>query len=552
MDKFGKRYLSHKEFSDYAKELDLLGNHMSEGLLEFLERRAIINPVARLRFPEEIARRSHLERHPTACVPNPIEPPDSARMSAARQLQQQIFFARWRRAFALEGRLHPLDDLSADHASFVTTTFDQASFVPWKNFSSTIETSNGKTVGDGGENTRTFYHYWQAFALAAFMRSGASVLYDHADKALSDALWQSEIPPDSRANTRITINIDGQHELTNIMQRAHLFDTIARFADYTQIALQKYADSVDRETRELPGELWQAHKDRCREIAKSTTKNAHLTPDEILEFARFQCAQWQSASRRGQAKLAEAYKRNIHCTLELYGHLTECSFEEVTEKVGRVGGSFAPILKTIFPDWLDEQRGAVEESLANWVVPATSGLGTTYLVSREDVSEFCRWLESKELYQLYWHFRRLLDLQAQDSPEVRTANASEAVSFANTIELLANTVIEELGQSARQPHLTLMSKLYVIVKKRAAHLEPMLIQHKKLTRTARGTLDQCLTAIDAVTTGGDEAPVVRAFLKLVAIRNEGSHLGLVHLNRKAIYATLSALSLASLLIWKLR
>ncbi len=49
--RFGRRYISDKEFLDYARDLDLFTDQPSQRLLEFLERHGILTPVARIRFP---------------------------------------------------------------------------------------------------------------------------------------------------------------------------------------------------------------------------------------------------------------------------------------------------------------------------------------------------------------------------------------------------------------------------------------------------------------------------------------------------------------------
>jgi hypothetical protein len=46
--------------------------------------------------------------------------------------------------------------------------------------------------------------------------------------------------------------------------------------------------------------------------------------------------------------------------------------------------------------------------------------------------------------------------------------------------------------------------------------------------------------------------VLRALLSLLAIRNEGAHLGLRHFDHVKVIEMIGILSLASLMIWKAR
>ena len=45
-NRFGHRFIPHKQFLGYARDLDLFTDQPSPRFLEFLERRGILNPVA--------------------------------------------------------------------------------------------------------------------------------------------------------------------------------------------------------------------------------------------------------------------------------------------------------------------------------------------------------------------------------------------------------------------------------------------------------------------------------------------------------------------------
>ena len=89
-NRFGKRYISDKEFLDYAWDVDLFTDHPPRRVLEFRERHGILSPVASIRFPAEIARRWHKDNYPAETVPDPIEA-DTPRLAAACSLYDQIF-----------------------------------------------------------------------------------------------------------------------------------------------------------------------------------------------------------------------------------------------------------------------------------------------------------------------------------------------------------------------------------------------------------------------------------------------------------------------------
>ncbi|MBK9130030.1 MAG: hypothetical protein IPM20_00095 [Gammaproteobacteria bacterium] len=132
-NQFGRRYITHKELLDYAKDLGLFTDHPPDRLPEFLERNGLLNPVARIRFPPEIVRRWYKELHPGADVPDPIEG-DSPRSEAASALYDQVFSNCWGRPDIYGESDHPLDAINPEHESFVQIRFDPAHFVPWEDF----------------------------------------------------------------------------------------------------------------------------------------------------------------------------------------------------------------------------------------------------------------------------------------------------------------------------------------------------------------------------------------------------------------------------------
>ncbi len=548
-NRFGKRYITDKEFLDYAWDTGLFTDHPSRGFLQFLEARGILNPVARIRFPPECVRRWYLERYPSEIASGPVEG-DTPRLQAASDLYNLVFNNVWQDAHGSGEGAHPLDEIAPDHAPFIQTVFTPQSFVPWDQFQIAIALRDGEEIHDGGTYSRTLYHYWQIFPLASFMRSGVTILYDLADEALARDLWELNISKDVRQGSYRKFNLEARHELKRINDHTRLFEAVAYFQACSHNALQRYFHNVDRLTGRLPYQLDRQYRARERQIARETLTRFSLQPAEILDFVKVQAELWCAVEHRSPPKVAAEYKRNIDTTIDLYRHVSRKKTDTIISEVGRAGGYFKPILKVIFPDWLEEQRAVAERSLRRWIVPSTALLPPPYAVSEQDVSDFCDWLEQHGLYQLYWHFKRLLDLGLSDAPITETAVASEVVSYANTAELLANAILEDRGHPPRGK--TLGPKVKLIITAR----DPMLLQRFQrfigLTDTRNSTLNRRLAQIDLIKQGGALAVVLRVLLKLIVIRNEGSHLGLQDLDRKAMYQLLEALVQATFFMWALR
>ena len=115
---------------------------------------------------------------------------------------------------------------------------------------------------------------------------------------------------------------------------------------------------------------------------------------------------------------------------------------------------------------------------------------------------------------------------------------------------MVNAIIQARGRSPRGH--TLAPKVRDILSPHVPQLAQLLLDFKGLTNTNKSTLKRRLAQIDRIKQGGLHAPVLRVLLKLIVIRNEGSHLGLAVFNRAEIYPLLEALVQSSLILWKVR
>src|SRR5262245_35991493 len=173
-DFFGQRYLSQPKLIEYAKHLGLRGWRLDE-VLELAERFGIVTPIARIRFPDSVARRWFRDRFPGYEVTGTVEP-DGELLAASDDLEDVLSRDLMPRVEHPGNREHPLDDLLPEFRRFVTTEFTPSTFVPWSSLRAPVPIGNAHDVGC--EQVYSYYHSWQALELAAFVRSGLSVLYD--------------------------------------------------------------------------------------------------------------------------------------------------------------------------------------------------------------------------------------------------------------------------------------------------------------------------------------------------------------------------------------
>jgi hypothetical protein len=538
-NRFGKRFISDKELLGYAQDLDLFAGHPPSTLPEFLERSGVLMPVARIQFPPEVARRWNKDRYPSETVPDPIEG-DTACLKAASELHNAIWFNQWTRADIYGERPHPLDKVPRAYKPFVRKKFRTKDFVPWANLRAVVAHRDGNAIHDSANSVRTCYHYWQVFALASFLRSGVTILYDLEDDALFEQLHRLRSPDKIDGKVRVTFNLEARHELNSIKRNAASFDAVAYFVAYRQNALQKHLPHRNPQSGKLPAASSRAYWRREREIARETLQRFALKPQQILDFIKFQCSLWSTATQRGPARVADEYRRNIDATIDVYRLTSRKPYSHVVAAVGR-GMYHQPILKVMFPDWREEQRDLAERSLVHWIVPTLSALPPPFAVSESDITDFCDWIEKQGLIQLYWHFKRLEDLGFSDGPIARSALAAEVVSLANTAELVSNAILSERGRTVREIG-GLADKVKAIVAPHSSRLAQLLDVWSRLAKTdSQKSLRHQLSVINRLKRGGALSPALRIFLKVRVIRNEGTHLGLNGFDRQGVYRLLEAL-----------
>lgn len=539
-NKFGKRYIRLRELRDYAVDLDLCPQPPGDGLMEFLERHALLTPVCRIDMPPEIQRRFAQENHPGWSVPQPVEP-NGARLDSATDLMNKVNHNRWADAHFFGESVHVLDAPAPKHAPFIQTDFPRDSFTPWQDRRVHIyDTDSGPLYSNTEQDTPAFYHYWQIFWLAAILRSGIHVYYPLDDRELERQLRLGELSTEEvRARTRQSLNFEAYRELRELREyRAH-FEAVGYFAAYTHSAFQPYARNHDEHGR-IPKQDWQRYLRRERAIARETLSASGLDEAGMIAFIGQQCEWWDNAGRVGPAAVAEEYKRNINSSIGFLRAATGIDAQAIVDAVGRRTGHVKPTLEVILPDWSEEQRDLTIRSLEGWADKELAALPAPFPVTETELNEFCDWLEDRGLFQYYWHFRRLVDLQRRDDPVHRAASTAEVVGFATLCEMIANEVMKDRGltPSGKVPRgQTLAPKLREIFDSRGpVNLKENLLNRnnpkqkthfKHLASTSKQSLPQRLSQIARIKAGGAYSPVLRTLLSFMVIRNEGAHLGLL-------------------------
>lgn len=549
-NRFGKRFIRIDELRNYAVDLNLSTHPPCKNFMEFAEREGLLTPVCRIQLPPEIPRRFAREEDTSRNIAGPVEP-DGQRLDAAEELLNSINMNKWAMPHVYGEAAHPCDEPKEDQAQFIQSDFSIDTFVSWENRRVPLyETASGPVLSSE-RDMPSFYHYWQVFWLAAILRSGIHVYYPLDDEALFTEIWQSGISSDALSGrTSQYHNLEAYRELQELRQFETHFEAVGYYKAYSHNALQNYAMDRD-EAGKIPPRQWRDYLSREAEIARDSLDRSGLSTSDIVEFIGKQCEWWGNACRVGPPAVAEEYKRNIGETINLLRNGYRINPQRIIDQVGRRTGHFKPTLRVIFPDWAEEQRELTTRSLKHWRDSEMASLPPPFPFSDRELEEFCDWLESKGLYQYYWHFRRLMDVERRDDPIHRSASTSEVVGFATLCEMIINEVLKEHGRAPRGK--TLVPKLEMLFNSSGpANLTQFLSRYKNLRSTNNQSLPRRLAQIARIKSHRAISPVIRIMLSFIVIRNEGAHLGLLRFDHAKVIDMMRILSLASLMIWKAR
>lgn len=550
-NRFGRRFIKPKELLDYAKDLGLT---LPAGIhLEFLEKEGLLEPICRVRYPAPIVRRlakEERDRHPSEEIIEPIELDDDVVRPAA-ELHGELCFPTWNMPYHFGEKEHILDALAPDHATFIQTEFSSSTFVAWDDLKVWTFRINGSNLYGGDRFYPTYYHGWQVFILQAYLRSCAKIFYPVNDDEVAKAISNWDVSNEEvRSRIKLNINLEARHELNDIKQHSDYFDAVNYFEAYRHNAFELFREHIDDDGR-LSQQHWNQYRKRQGEIAKTALEKYCVTPDEVIDFIATQCKWWNDASHRGLPILADEWKRHIGITLDCHHAATNSNFDEIVDQVGRVTGHQEPTLRVIFPSWLLEQRELVQRSMEHWLAVDLSNLSPPFELQNNDIGEFCDWLEAKGLYQFYWCYRRFVDAGGRDDPIQRSATSADASSFANLVEMIANAVLVERGKKVPRGD-TLVPKLREIFGPNGPEdFNSHFTKHRELMKTVKQSLQQRLSQIARIKkSGGNHVEILKALLSLVAIRNEGTHIGLLSFDHAEQRNLLRLMSIASFAIWK--
>jgi len=508
---FGERFLTANQFLDYAYTLRILDNQHNRGLLEFLDKEGILQPVCELDIPPEVVRARFEELHPESKDPAlPITAAEDVQ-EAAHELLLALDLGMW----LTNGTDHPLERPEERHEPFIRWRKAHP-YAPWSRLRVPIGRGHHGPLYVDKALDWIFYRHWQVLVFASALNMHAVSYCNLLDRDVVKDAYRGEVPRDRR---RSSIRITGAHAVQRHKRQESAWEGLSAFLYERQRVLQGAGWTTDAEGfNRIEGTALEALVRNEATAAITTWSNAGLTSESSIAFIRMLCASWTEWRQLDRSLLMAEHKRNIAQAVQWHQMATGESLESVTASVGRATEDFTPALDIIFPDWLKEQRAVTSSFLTKSLKEDEPSWTTVAATALSDVDEFLDWLEAASLLSVYWHLDTAKELWLRTDPEALAGFDRELRSFGSTCEQVINAL-----DSGDPKQLRLkVTCIWLAVPK----VEGALGKHRDIATKpfSSGELSRKEAEIAAISDGGNYAFLVRLLLRMIVLRHQGTHL----------------------------
>ena len=337
------RHLTAKTFLDEAKKLRVIRGHLDQGVLERLEKQRSLIPHVRIRYPEPIERRWFAEAHSSMSISGIIEP-DGKRWDAACALENARQRVRW--ASDPTQNPHVPDDPEERFRQFIEEPVEKQ-FIPWRDYRVSLHADGDEPLYTS-ETVVTFYTSWQVLQFAEVADMGVRIFMNLEDvKGFPEAKELLAAPR--------SVSVYPIRALRGFAEHQSALDAIVWFAEEAHLG-ELFATGVSGGRRLLTEEERDEIMRTRLHAADQAQKRYAVGVSELLDANRFLFERWSEWDDDGRPLIADAYKSVAAQGVRLACLAEGIEVDEYRERVGRVGGYFAPIMDVMWPDWEKQQR----------------------------------------------------------------------------------------------------------------------------------------------------------------------------------------------------
>lgn len=211
------------------------------------------------------------------------------------------------------------------------------------------------------------------------------------------------------------------------------------------------------------------HRDERKRAALSGLEHYGVCKDALVEACRFLSGRWGVWDSEGRSIICQAYKIYLAAAVRLLQNGYEMQLEDIIASVGHQGNHSTPTLRTIWPDWANEQKQRVIRTLR-----PTSNDQEIGTLSVDEICEFANFLE-REFQDAVFLRLESFERYAFENEEVSMAGM---ISDIQGMAVAVEHCIRAMGGSKSQLFL-MFRQLWT-----DPCVSPLLTRHKKLAEHA--------------------------------------------------------------------
>jgi hypothetical protein len=318
MSGYGRRYLTVREFSSYCSQLNVkLGPFDRE--LELYEREGLLFPVARVVKPCEYIIRceSRFDGQHEAFEQDVSEWDELERLltSIPPHLNNTTYSNLW----------HPFDQEFERKNRFLLRP-SHGDFEPWDSFRVEIESP---TIGNYKvSSVQHYYHYWQVYQVHQIQKR-YPVFAKYA--------WNIQNLSEEARKQISFLKPQDSDPVATLYGRAEYFDALSFYIELHHAEEQRAfapVPTIDG-LKQLSDEQLRDYQSRLGNHARFVLQRYGLTVEELYQFLVYVLNLHTEYQRDERIKLADKLEQDILYLTRFIVDLTNQSFDEIEEKVGR-------------------------------------------------------------------------------------------------------------------------------------------------------------------------------------------------------------------------
>lgn len=524
------RYLTSRDFARLCKDLRLDGSGGGEGFLEYLAEIGLVEPRWTIDLSDDVARHFAAVQNPERISERHSISSDMSLLEPTWELMKEI--DRWHDSYWDDWpTAHPLDRGPTQRSPFVV-----AGYRPERQ--AVLGQAEGRDYV--GSTTTHYYASWQIFLLAAISYGFIRVTFD-PERRRKTGREDGPLDPLLGASPCVQYTSLGLRDFLQIKRREAWFDCVGAFQARSNRERRRW--SMGQPGARVRDDEWHQSYIREIQISRQELQRHGLTPDGLIEFAKFMCELWDEHQRAGSIFMEGECRAFLGRCGQMWRLATGLSWDSFVAAVGRATGHFKPTIKVIFPDWQDDIAESINRSLKSTVQRLQAESDVVALIGNiapNATDDMVKWLVNNGLTSIYWIHKGLTEARFDRRFDFDSGHRFNLQSFALFIEHFIR---------AATPAATTTNKLEALLDELWKGTPVLHGVQEKSALIQLKDYEVGLAAIDAAAAKYGYSSTTVRMLKCILTRHIAAHHGLPSLNAVLYFPLVQMLYDTLLLCW---